>query len=119
MLGPEGDQPVPELARRGAVNSVVSLDLVENFLVPQLQPALKGDDAVKGGADRIIPSRSIEALHVLKRVPRLANSQALPDHDVEVHESLLTQEGVELRFAGCVTHRQPLQGGQLVMIVMV
>ena len=102
------EQPPMELVERAAVVLVVGADLLEDRVLPRLEPLLERDDRAAPAGHLLPALEAVERLDLLDRVARQREPQRLADDAEEVDEHLAAQQVVELGLARAVLAHQPL-----------
>ena len=112
-------QPLVQLVQRTAVLLVVDADLLEQRVLPSLEPLLEVDDGLAPAGDLGRPLEAVQLLHGLDRVARERGAERLAHDPVEVDEHLAAEEVVDLALARAVLAHQAAERGALVGGVVV
>ena len=108
-----------QLVQRAAVLLVVGADLLEQRVLPRLEPLLEVDDGLAPAGDLGRALEAVQLLHGLDRVARDRGAERLAHDPEEVDEHLAAEEVVDLVLARAVLAHQAAERGALVGGVVV
>ena len=115
----EAQEPVMQQIGRTAVVFVVVANLAQQIVFARLAPLFVIDDAGAGAGHFPFALGHVEGFDVLDRIARLGYADGFAHDLVEIDESFLAQQLVDLGFAYAVQGHQALDGSDFVVGVVV
>ena len=113
------DEPVAKKLRRDAVGAVIVVNLVEQFAVLRLPPALVEDHARACGCDIGLALFHIEGFEIFDRIALLGCDQRARHHAEQIDKPPLSLELVNGRLADAVFCRQTTESCNFIVRIMI